>query len=1080
MTAPAAVRPDLKPAELRDILGIPFTDEQLRAATSGLGPGLIVAGAGSGKTSVMAARVVWLVLTGQVAAEQVLGLTFTVKAAAELAVRIETALTRAGALGDGATAGVPTVSTYHAFAGRLLSEHALRLGIEPRSRLLADASRFQLAARVLRKYDSGPIRSLTTLLRYLVGDLVALESEMSEHLVEPNELLAFDAHTIANIEAAMVAEQASARPLKTTLDNLAKCAEAARKRRELTNMVIALRAAKRDLDAVDFGDQVAFAARLAERHPEVGAAERARAGVVLLDEYQDTSVAQRKMLAGLFGGGHPVTAVGDPAQAIYGWRGASVSNIGDFPEHFPQADGTSAPVYELRTNMRSGGRLLKLANAVVGPLRGDRLRVVELHPRDEVANDGRTVVALHETWAAEVAWVAQCVRDAVDTGTDPGECAVLVRARVDIPALYTALTAAGLPVEVVGLGGLLGVPEVADVVAVLELLDDPTANSALLRLLTGPRWRFGTRDLAALGKRAAHLLRTWDQDEPDGVGEVSIDPDVTGDARLDEAVAGVDPCDVVSLLEALERPAGALSPEARERALALAAEIRELRSHVDEPLLDLVQRVVELTGLDIELAASPSAVAAHRRASLAGFLDVVAGYADLDGDQSLPAFLAFLRAAEDHERGLDSITPRAGRAAVQLLTAHKAKGLEWDVVVVPDMTQGVFPVESVRGKWITTGATLPVPLRDDHLDLPEMGPWTKEGLAAYDDECRKHLAREERRLAYVAVTRARHMLIASGHWWGPTQIKPRGPSPYLSELRAHVESDPAHGEIAVWAELEDGATNPALVVPEPAPWPAELEPQALAARQAAARVVLDVLDGLEAGAEARDDDALTDAERAELAQLDRDLAMLVEETRRGRRRDALVPLPRTLTASQVVMLRTDPDGLAHDLARPMPRRPAPAALRGTRFHAWVETRWGQRPLLGPDELPGAEDDEVADDASLEQLQAAFLASPYAERVPFAVEAPFALTLAGRVVRGRIDAVYDLGDGRWEVVDWKTGSELADAWQLGIYRLAWARLRGVPLDAVDAAFFYVRDGRTARPPLPTVDELAAALTAEPAT
>jgi DNA helicase-2/ATP-dependent DNA helicase PcrA len=127
----------------------------------------------------------------------------------------------------------------------------------------------------------------------------------------------------------------------------------------------------------------------------------------------------------------------------------------------------------------------------------------------------------------------------------------------------------------------------------------------------------------------------------------------------------------------------------------------------------------------------------------------------------------------------------------------------------------------------------------------------------------------------------------------------------------------------------------------------------------------------------------------------------------------------------------------------------------------VETLFAQRPLLDPDELPGAEDDDIADDADLGALQAAFLASPYATRTPFSVEAPFALSLGRRVVRGRIDAVYDLGNGRWEVVDWKTGTEAADPLQLAIYRLAWAGLAGVPVTSVDAAFLYVRTGEVSR-------------------
>ncbi len=1079
----------MKPSDLRDLLGIDFSDQQLRAAAAPLAPGLVVAGAGSGKTSVMAARVVWLVATGQVRPEEVLGLTFTNKAAAELADRLRGALRRAGrpAVTGGmppspagapaaeqterpATPGGPEeldepgVSTYHAFAGRLVAEHGLRLGVEPRSRLLADATRYQLAARVLRRHR-GPISALTSPLWMLVEDLVSLEGELSEHLIAPEELDAFDARWLALVEQACV-ELDGQKGCKGHCDDLRAMVLASRRRSELSSLVRSYRAAKAELDAVDFGDQVALAARLAETVPEVGAAERERFRVVLLDEYQDTSVAQRRMLVGLFGGGHPVTAVGDPCQAIYGWRGASVSNLDGFPQHFAARDGTAAACFDLAVNHRSGGRLLQLANALASPLRR-RHRVVELQAPAAKADAGEVVVALHTTWSQECAWVAAQVRAAVERGTPPGECAVLVRARSDFADLYAALTAADLPVEVVGLGGLLALPEVADLVAVLQVLEDPTANAALLRVLTGPRWRLGSRDLAVLGRRAKELLKA--DDPTSGAAATS----------LEQAVAGVDPCDVVALHDALDRPGQqGWSAEAHRRVSALSEELRLLRSFRDEPLLDLVHRVVGTTGLDVELSASPEAVRARRRESLSAFLDVVADFHDLDGESSLTSFLAFLRAAEQHERGLDAVTPSGGDA-VQLLTSHRAKGLEWDVVACPDLTARVFPSTTLRGRWTTSGAVLPGPLRGDSGDQPLLRTYGKSGVADYDQECRDHLEREERRLGYVAFTRARHLLIGSGHWWGATQKKPRGPSPFLHELQAHAEG--GGGSVALWAQVPLEKSNPALASPAVHAWPAPYDAEPHRRRLEAAEAVLGDLAALHAGRALPEDDraALRAAEREQLGRYDSEAALLLAEERSGRRAVREVELPASLTASQLLRLQAEPEAFARELARPLPRRPVPAARRGTRFHAWVETQFGSRPLLDPDELPGAEDDGFADDAELAQLQQAFLASPYGSRPPHAVEAAFALPLAGRVVRGRIDGVYDLGGGRWEVVDWKTGVESADPLQLAVYRLAWSRLTGADPAAVSAAFLYVRTGQVVRfsQELPGEDELAALLTGQ---
>ncbi|MCA6095233.1 PD-(D/E)XK nuclease family protein, partial [Streptomyces sp. SCA3-4] len=253
------------------------------------------------------------------------------------------------------------------------------------------------------------------------------------------------------------------------------------------------------------------------------------------------------------------------------------------------------------------------------------------------------------------------------------------------------------------------------------------------------------------------------------------------------------------------------------------------------------------------------------------------------------------------------------------------------------------------------------------------------------------------------------------------------------------------------------------------------------------------------------DHRLLPEETRTLASWDRDLTALATELARARAAVRDVVVPTALSASQLVSLAQDPDAFARDLARPMPRRPQPAARRGTRFHAWVQSRFADSryeslplPLLGPDELPGGPDGEpeIADERDLAALKEAFERTPYAHRIPYRVEVPIQLTLGGRVIRGRIDAVYrEATDGpaapdgpaasdgpaapgahaapdgragtspvRYEIVDWKTHrSHTADPLQLAIYRLAWAERQGVPLDAVSAAFVYVRDGETVRPP-----------------
>ncbi|MFJ3225642.1 UvrD-helicase domain-containing protein [Streptomyces sp. NPDC086783] len=1147
------------PEQLKELLGIPFTPEQTACITAPPTPQVIVAGAGSGKTTVMAARVVWLVGTGQVAPEQVLGLTFTNKAAGELAERVRKALVRAGVtdpdvIDPDNPPGEPVISTYHAFAGRLLTDHGLRIGLEPTARLLADATRYQLAARVLREAP-GPYPALTRSFPDLVGDLLTLDSELAEHLVGIEDLRAYDAELLRSLEDARLSNA-----------DLRKVPEAARARRELAELVGRYRAAKRERDLLDFGDQIALSATLARTRPEVGAILRDEFRVVLLDEYQDTSVAQRVLLAGLFGAGtgHPVTAVGDPCQAIYGWRGASVANLDDFPEHFAHADGRPAARQSLSENRRSGGRLLDLANGLAEPLRAMHAGVEALRPAPGAERDGTVRCALLRTHAEEMDWLADSIAHLVRTGKAPGEIAVLCRTATDFAEIQGALVARDIPVEVVGLSGLLHLPEVADLVAVCEVLQDPGANASLVRLLTGPRWRIGPRDLALLGRRARLLVShaRGDDDDPD--------------RRLAAAVEGVDPAEVISLADALdtflEMPFGAeaeddglpFSPDARVRFARLAAELRDLRRSLSDPLMDVLHRVLAVTGLEVELSASPHALAARRRETLSNFLDVAASFAAGDGEATLLAFLGFLRTAAQYEKGLDNALP-GGENTVKVLTAHKSKGLEWDVVAVPGLVTGTFPSTQGREKWTAQGKVLPHGLRGDADTLPDIDAWDARAMKAFHDAMKEHQHTEELRLGYVTFTRPRSLLLGSGHWWGPSQKRPRGPSDFLHALYEHCAS--GHGEIEVWAdEPAEDEENPALQeAAADHAWPLPLDDLALARRRAAAETVLTHLerlashdethpgaarpetlhdpsshddpdwppppddeefpdDAYDAGpsddtaadwdswttdrpagtpharvplpdehergrnptagpsgeddrpviphARSHPDDLdhaseaggapLTPEEARTLASWDRDLDALTGELLRARASVTDVPLPASLTASQLLRLAADPDGFAQELARPMPRPPQPAARRGTRFHAWVESRFEalRLPMLEPDELPGSEA-EIADERDLEALKEAFERSPYAHRTPYRVESPFQLSVAGRVVRGRIDAVYreDGAAGTtYEIVDWKTSrTRTADPLQLAVYRLAWAEQQGVPLASVRATFLYVRSG-----------------------
>ncbi|MEP7020545.1 MAG: ATP-dependent DNA helicase [Pseudonocardiales bacterium] len=1038
-------------AELSHLIGLPTpTDEQAEVIESGLVPSVVIAGAGSGKTETMAARVVWLVANRHVVPDAVLGLTFTRKAAAELGLRIRRRLAqwRHVVQRDAPDeveqlavlrAGEPTVSTYAAYAGRLVGEQALRLGVEPDTRLMSPAVSWQLADRVMRNHP-GPLPPDIGAPSSLVKYILFMSGQLADHLVGADVVDAFCADLLAEV-AALPGK------LNKTGD-VANFIKMIQHRRALLPLVAEFAAAKAALPVVDFGDQMRLAARLAALD-EVRAIERARFQAVLLDEYQDTGHAQIAMLHGLFGDGHPVTAVGDPFQSIYGWRGASAGNIGLFATTFYCSDGSPAAVYPLATSFRNDRAVLLGANAVAAPLRTSA-SLRDLRPGPNAA-DGALEITFTETNLDEARWVADRVRTAWDAlPVGARTAAVLVRRRAQIPMLAEALRETGLPVEVVGLGGLLTTPEVADVVATLRVLAGFTSGTSLARLLVGARWRIGPRDLAALRDRARWLIRG------------------------DDAITSASDDDQLSIVEALDDlgPPDRYSDEGLRRMAELSAELRRLRRRVGGSLPELVAEVERSSRVDIEVLARPDR-ATVGRVHLDRFLDEAAQFVSEAGDASsstLSAFLAFLDAAEEEENGLEAGEVEVATERVQILTVHGAKGLEWDIVAVPGLVNKIFPAEPRGTNWTRARQELPGPLRGDRNVLPGFSAADVADLADLGQELRRHhddlVARhadEERRLGYVALTRARHVLLASGFCWD-TAVKPREVSPYLVALREFAEPDE-------WFTAAVDAPNPVLAEVRTGLWPIDPLGPAGSPGGSGRRAAVEHGAAL-VRAELVAPDTLFDvALSARAEEWRHDVSVLLDERARLSGSDAFaVALPSQLSVSQLVELQRNPAELARSIRRPVPRPPAPWARRGTAFHTWLEQRWQLPSLLDVDELPGAAD-EGAEDANFAELRAAFERSEWATRTPAEVEVPFEMAVADRIVRGRMDAVFGSAEDGWLVVDWKTGQRptglaaASAAVQLAAYRLAWARLCDIDeadLHRVRAAFHYVRSNETVQP------------------
>lgn len=1017
------------PQDLCDAVKVPFSDEQLEAITAPLSPAVIIAGAGTGKTTVMAARVVWLVGTGQVRPEEVLGLTFTRKAAQELAGRVAESLEGAGVLSGDDSEGAEVIQTYDSFAARLVAEFGLRLGLDQDPVMLTGASRFRLAARAVAAAP-GPFASISRLSHLSIPERVLdLDSQLQSHLVEPEQVVELTRTARAAFDQAPLYRG-------NRMKDVAAAMAALDERLELLQLVSDYQELKTSLGLVEYADQLRRAVQLATTVPEVAATLRRRFKVVLLDEYQDTSAAQAVLLRALFGDGFPVTAVGDPHQAIYGWRGAAANNIIDFPRLFPLPDSSDSPRLTLRTNRRSGQRILDVGNRLARDLTGvagaDGVRLVA----PDGTPQGNVEAAVFDTLTEELDALAERVVLEHASGTAWPDIAVLVRRNATLSQVYEVLRDRDVPTEIVGLGGLLHLPEVVPVVATLRVLDDVSANPSVATLLTGPRWRIGLRDLEVLGRRARELAgeKTHPEEEVSALADL-----------LEDTVTEADPGEVVSLLDAVADPGEArLSEAGRTRLAQFGAELADLRRHVAEPVVDLVRRVIARLGLEVELLARPGGDSSQ----LSRFLSAVSEYVDVDGDGSLGGFLAYLDAEDRHGVGLEQAVP-SDADSVKLLTVHRAKGLEWHTVFLPALADKTFPSQDRGGIWPTRAQALPSPLRGDASGIPQLGDHSKKGMDAYRAETRTEHRRSEDRLAYVAATRAKQLLVVSGHVWTPGLKRPHGLSDYFIAIAEAAGVDPG--------ELEASAENPQPRSEAVAQWPSTPDTDTLLARRAAAADVEAATTLLAAGTGGQQleewvwGSGTAEADAAErLAGWDADAALLVDQHRRRRARD--VGVPEGLSATALMAMARDPEGFAARLLRPMPRHPSAGASLGTRFHDWVQRRFATA-AAAFDELVAP---RGAEPPGFAALVAAFEAGQFAHRQPLGVEVPFLLHWQGHVLRGRIDAVHEWDGERFDhvVIDWKTSNRSADPLQLAVYRQAWARARGLDPARVGAAFYHV--------------------------
>lgn len=1039
------------PSVLAALHGYEPTGEQWRAISYPKGPVSLVAGAGSGKTAVMAARIAFIVSGGFMRPSQILGLTFTNKAAAELEARIRKALEEVD-LPDGEEV---SVHTYNSFSDRLIRDYGPKIGIEPEVALLSEAQAYLLIARLLEEltFEKLKINWVPT----VIGHVRSLADACSNHLVEPERVAEADAELLAQYSAEGKEPQQDVRDVLNSRPDVARAVRAYIDR-------------KRELGRIDYGDQIAFGYRILTEHPEVAAALHERWPVVLLDEYQDTNIAQRKLMSRIYGQGSVVTVVGDPDQAIYAWRGATLHNILNFPKHFLKSDGSLAPMLALEQSFRCGARILEAANALIGHIPVQRRGIAKnLRPHPDrgegsvtadVLVSDRTEAQLIADEIARVSGAGNSSGEGLEGAPVPwNETAILCRSKRLFGKILHEMKARDIPVEVVGLSGLLETPEVNDLLAHLKLVAEPGDNVSFARVVMGPRWRIHFRDMAALARWAALNTNLYKERLQELEG-TEVDP---GSERfyLYEALGRLDEVEE-------------LSDEARLRLAALHDEVEAVRVSLRGlSLVEAIEKVLDASGLEHELLAAGTATARAAQANLSSFLDVAAAFSPIEGEASMSAFLGYLDTARNVE-DMEVAQPRDDDS-VKLMTIHQAKGLEFDVVYVPGLVERIFPNKRATNPYKSVGQ-LPYEVREDSDTLPNFTE--SKNLARFHKELQTLELEEERRLAYVAVTRARRAVhLSAAHWYGASSYERKFPAklgPFLVELAGRLPDEENEG-IDALPFVERRTFEPC---PEENP-------------------LLDEMSLLSAGwppsDEVESDDLFPEGWRAAFERLSSqpgEVSMLASE--RGVASDEFEDARRnvaeqlalvtadpveevderltSLSVSSLVQLATCPKQFYWTTVRPLPRRPSRAARVGQEIHRWIEIRSiGQQRLGDPEEFPDLGPEEVHETglrprpASLADLQKNWAASRFSATRPRFTEQAFVVSLpGGYLVRGRIDAVYVDPDGNWEIVDFKSGRQPDQTsprsrLQLAIYALAAQSVWGISPEKIKVTYLYLRDG-----------------------
>ncbi|NBE97023.1 ATP-dependent helicase [Nonomuraea sp. KC401] len=748
-------------------------DEHQRAVVEHKGgPLLVLAGPGTGKTTTIVESVVHRIERRGIDPERVLILTFSRKAAEELRRRVTARLRR--------TTRTPLALTFHSYAYALLRRESVLEG-RPPPRLLTGPEQLLEIRRLLHgELENGALdwpASLREPLRTrgFAEELRDFLSRANERGLDPERLVALG------------------------------------RRHGRADWAAAGRFAGRyqdrfDLDpeeTFDYAELVRAASALLDS-PGVLARERAAHDVVFVDEYQDTDPAQELLLARLAGDGRDLVAVGDPDQSIYGFRGADVQGIMQFPERFPARDGRPAPVLALRVCRRSGAGLLEASRRLAARLpvapvpdhvHGHEHDHRDLTPLPE-AEAGEVRVLLADSTSQEAAIVADTLRRAhLIDGVPWHRMAVLVRsAKRQVPLLRRALVNAGVPTMIAGDEvPIAQEPGVRPLLTMLRVALDPSQldEAVAEELLTGP---LGGTDMIGV-RRLRRALKIAENDAVAALRETG-----TGDDERPLAARSSGELLVAAVQDAREltrvEPHVALPAERVARLLATAREAARQEGTAE----DLLWAVWQGSGLserwtDLSLSGGPRGAQADRDLdAVVALFDHAARFVDRMPKAGPEVFIDDLAAQEIPG---DTLADRAPDGdAVRVLTAHRSKGLEWDVVVVAGVQEGVWPDLRLRGSLLGVE------------DLVEVVEGAEPNAASLVSK----LLAEERRLFYVAATRARRRLVVTAVGGDDTDERP---SRFLSELMPGAVETATVDDRARWltmsalvADLRSAVTDP--------------------------------------------------------------------------------------------------------------------------------------------------------------------------------------------------------------------------------------------------------------------------------